>query len=514
MGGGRVADSSTLILLILHEDGMTKLLVRSIYYVGRRLLDPTAIGLCLSMAALLVGLYLVVRHSIMNEICQHAMGVAVAAAACLDPDDLEKIKGPEDQLLAAYTDVQRKLDDIVRYNPNVRFVWTMRRRRDPDAKPSDYEFIVDLSACDRNSDGLINPDERNEPPGTPYDASDFPALINAWFIPGVDPDIAPDPPYPDLLSGYSPVKNSSGETVAIVGVDITAPTVRYKLFVIRIVFILVGIGIYALLIASIHSYQCQRDARKESKRLSQELVVQNEKLKAILLMREKLSHMIVHDMRNHVFVIMAADELIMVDENITEQQLKQLQIIEKQANRINGFLNDLLLIAKQEHGQLTVNRGDIELKSLFEDVVAKCGVLAQSRNVVVTTRIPETIGFTRLDANLIIRMLDNLLSNAIKFSPANGTVILEVAVISTETDSELTSRRIKFRVIDEGPGINEQDHDRVFESFETVPSEKLNPTQIGLGLALCKLVAEAHDGAISISANNPTGAIFEVDVTG
>ncbi len=96
---------------------MAKLLVRSIYYLGRCFYDPTAIGLCLSMAALLVGLDLAVRHSIKNEICQHAMGVAVAAAACLDPDDLDKIKGPEDQSLAAYTDVREslmKLCDLIR----------------------------------------------------------------------------------------------------------------------------------------------------------------------------------------------------------------------------------------------------------------------------------------------------------------------------------------------------------------------------------------------------------------
>ncbi|MCP4368503.1 MAG: HAMP domain-containing histidine kinase [Deltaproteobacteria bacterium] len=219
-------------------------------------------------------------------------------------------------------------------------------------------------------------------------------------------------------------------------------------------------------------------------------------------------------MRNLVFIISAADELMMAENNIPEQWLVNLQNIDQATNRISDFLNDLLVVAKEEKGRLTVCRCEVDLKSLAEDVVAKSDVLAQGRKVVLLAHVPETVGMVNLDVNLIRRMLDNLLSNAIKFSPVGGTVTLEVDVTHAANDLKLNSRRVRFKVFDEGPGIDEQDYDRIFEYFKTVPGFQANSPQIGLGLTLCKLVAEAHEGSILISANNPTGSIFEVDING
>ncbi len=269
-----------------------------------------------------------------------------------------------------------------------------------------------------------------------------------------------------------------------------------------------------MLLIIVHFYKSQREAHIESTRLSQKLAKQNDLLNATVASREKLSHMIVHDMRNLVFIISATDELMMAEKNIPEQWLTNLQKIDQATNHIGDFLNDLLVVAKEEKGHLTVCRSDIDLKSLAEDIVAKSDVLAQNKEVILLAHIHETVGIVNLDVNLIHRMLDNLLSNAIKFSPFGGTVTLEVDVTHAANDLKLNSRRVKFKVFDEGPGIDEQDYDRIFEYFETVPGIKTNSPQFGLGLTLCKLVAEAHEGSILISANNPIGSIFEVEING
>ncbi len=495
------------------EDRVPKLSFHA-FSLARLASNRFAIGLSFCMAVLFTGLYLTARHSLMTEIRHHVMGVAIATAAALNPDDLEKVKGPGDELLPIYRVLQKRLDEIVQFNPDVRYVYVMRRRLTPGAKPSDYEYVIDVSAHDRNRDGLISRDEQNEPPGTPYDGSKYPELIKSWERPGADYEIAPDPPYPDLLSGYAPIKTRLGETVAVVGVDIIASTILAHFSIIRVASILGGIIVWGLLLMMVHFYKSQRDAHIESERLSQKLARRNDLLKATVTTREKLSHMIVHDMRNLVFIISAADELMMAENNIPEQWLVNLQNIDQATNRISDFLNDLLVVAKEEKGRLTVCRCDVDLKSLAEDVVAKSDVLAQGRKVVLLAHVPETVGMVNLDVNLIRRMLDNLLSNAIKFSPVGGTVTLEVDVIHTANDLKLNSRRVRFKVFDEGPGIDEQDYDRIFEYFKTVPGFQANSPQIGLGLTLCKLVAEAHEGSILISANNPTGSIFEVDING
>lgn len=173
-------------------------------------------------------LYGAIRDAIIGEVRHHAMGVAIAAAAGINADFLDLIHVPEDMEREEFTVIQSKLDEISAINPDVRYVYTMRRSTAPDAAESDYVFIVDQSAVDWNGNGIIDESEESELPGTPYDAADLPEMILAWYEPTADHEITPDPPYGDLLSGYAPVRNAEGETVAIVGVDITADTIQAK----------------------------------------------------------------------------------------------------------------------------------------------------------------------------------------------------------------------------------------------------------------------------------------------
>lgn len=197
----------------------------------------------LCTALLVLALYRVAADSVYREIRHHARGVAVAMAAAIDPDDLLAISSPEDQFRPEFERVSRYLARIQKNNPDVRYAYTMRKDPAPEAAPGSYLYVVDAPAWDLNRDGQISEDEQSELPGTPYDASDLPEMIAAWERPGADREVSPDPPYPDLLSGYAPVKNASGQTVAILGVDILAQTVRNKLFYLRAT----ALGVFAFL---------------------------------------------------------------------------------------------------------------------------------------------------------------------------------------------------------------------------------------------------------------------------
>ena len=231
----------------------------------------------LTILILFLFLYVNARRSVINEIRHQAQGIAVAVAEGLDPADLEPVRGPGDIGSPPYRRIQAYLGRVVTDNPDVRYIYTMRR---PDPGRPDYAYAVDGPENDLNRDGLISRSEMSERPGTPYPSRHLPALVHAWFGPGADDDVSPDPPYPDLMSGYAPVRDAGGQTVAIVGVDITAATVRAKLLTLRVVIAAVWMVISLLLLLVVQLYYHQQDALERNRALASELASRNEMLRA------------------------------------------------------------------------------------------------------------------------------------------------------------------------------------------------------------------------------------------
>jgi signal transduction histidine kinase len=101
-----------------------------------------------------------------------------------------------------------------------------------------------------------------------------------------------------------------------------------------------------------------------------------------------------------------------------------------------------------------------------------------------------------LDSNMIRRVLVNLLDNGIKYTPHKG----QVSLITAISEDKLT-----FVVSDNGPGINKADQQQIFDKFSRVDYSSNAPSGVGLGLAFCKLAAEAHGGFISVESEGEPG---------
>ena len=230
--------------------------------------------------ATFVGLYQLGKHALIEEVRSHAMGVAIAVSEGLDGNDLNQVRSLNDVDKPAFQSVQRFLQRVTDANPDIRFIYTMRRSTRPDAADTDYEYIVDGPESDDNGNGVIDPDEGSEDPGTLYPADDYPAMVRAWELPGADKEITPDPPYPDMISGYAPVRIASGETVAIVGVDVIAQTIRDKLQGLRVGVTSAALLLGILLTSIVSLYWRQKKALVENRRLTGELSASNAELQA------------------------------------------------------------------------------------------------------------------------------------------------------------------------------------------------------------------------------------------
>lgn len=216
-------------------------------------------------------LYQVSRQSVLAEIRAQAMGISMAVAAGLAAEEVDTIQTPADQDRPEFQRIQQWISRMVLHNPDVLYAYVMRRSNEAGHRATDLVYVVDQATSDDNRDGVITKDEETLPVGTPYDATDLPAMLQAWSGPAADADITRDPPYPDSISGYAPVRNARGETVAIVGTDIAASTVGLKLALVRAGNLL-GFGMVSiLLITLLKLYLGQRKLAYEREGLVEEL---------------------------------------------------------------------------------------------------------------------------------------------------------------------------------------------------------------------------------------------------
>ena len=229
-------------------------------------------------------------------------------------------------------------------------------------------------------------------------------------------------------------------------------------------------------------------------------------LERLLRLREDLSNMIMHDMRSPL-TAMALYLDLLEKESLSEQGQNNLKTLRSQANRLNSFITDMLVMTKLEQGKLVLYETNIEMKALLTTVYQNYLPLAESRDLKFNLELPDEPLPWKGDANLWQRVLDNLISNALKFSLPGGTVTLRLQPAPANG-----SRHFCLQVVDEGPGVPPDYREMVFDKFQIASVRRRDVTQMGLGLAFCKLVVEAHRGRIFITENHPQGAIFNVEL--
>jgi two-component system, sensor histidine kinase and response regulator len=234
---------------------------------------------------------------------------------------------------------------------------------------------------------------------------------------------------------------------------------------------------------------------------------QHDELRDLMRVREDLGHMIVHDMRNPLSVILATADLLASRPSVGADWKKSLDRIQGQAERLNGFLNDMLLLAKLEQGKLVVNRAPTTLREFVAPIEASFRVVAEARGLTFIVIAPASEQVVDIDSHLVSRVVDNLLSNAFKFSPRGADVVLRIEPPAT------AGGVLRLSVADQGSGIPEDERPRLFQKFSTVAGP-MKASQLGLGLAFCKLAVEAHGGRITIADNEPRGAVFVVELAG
>lgn len=228
---------------------------------------------------------------------------------------------------------------------------------------------------------------------------------------------------------------------------------------------------------------------------------QYDSVQTLLNLREDMVNMLVHDLRNPLASILISTHILKLPGFPIDKQSEKIDHIAIAATQMETMIDSLLIMAKLESGKLMLNYTDVDLCALCSSALSNTEAIAAQKHLNLTSELPEPGGTIQVDATILRRVLDNLLSNAIKFSPSHSQVRLRAEYLPTG-DAQI-------QIVDSGPGVRADLQQQIFEKYE-IGTLIQNVSQIGLGLAFCKLAIEAHQGNITVANNHPQGTIFTV----
>lgn len=208
---------------------------------------------------------------------------------------------------------------------------------------------------------------------------------------------------------------------------------------------------------------------------------------------------ITHELKTPIAVAQLNLETLQKRKLEEDKQQKLIANTLQEANRLNTLCNNILFTSQLDAGGYSVNFQELNLTDIVETSVDDCKSRFPERI------ITETIEENRLmqgDPFLLQMLVNNLLENALKYSPKNMPIHVSLSLIGNKTS---------LSIADLGQGIADQEKKKVFDKFYRSGSENTRKAQgTGLGLYLCKKIAETHNGYISVTDNQPNGSIFTV----
>lgn len=169
----------------------------------------------------------------------------------------------------------------------------------------------------------------------------------------------------------------------------------------------------------------------------------------------------------------------------------------EEAARLDRFVRNLLDMTRIESGALEPKKELNEMQDLVGSVLATLGQLS---NPQLEVNVPSTLPLVQMDLALMTQVIVNLLDNALKYSPPGSPV---------EVRAQTKGEMLEIEVADHGPGLPEEDLQRVFDKFYRVRRPE-GAGGAGLGLSICKGIVEAHGGLIRAENRAGGGAKFTV----
>jgi K+-sensing histidine kinase KdpD len=217
-------------------------------------------------------------------------------------------------------------------------------------------------------------------------------------------------------------------------------------------------------------------------------------------LRAALIGSVSHDLRTPLASIKAsisdlADPGLLLSD---DDRATLLRTTEEETDRLTRLVTNLLDMSRIQAGALVPHTSATPLDELIGAVAGRLGpTLGEGR---LAVEIADGLPLADVDYLLVEQVLSNLLENAARYTPPGTAVTVRAAAVGDD--------EVEVAVVDHGPGVAEQERERIFDQFYRLRAEGQGPVGTGMGLAIVKGIAEAHGGRIWVEATPGGGATF------
>lgn len=344
---------------------------------------------------------------------------------------------------------------------------------------------------------------------------------------------------------YTPDRESEGENVTELRITIVPYFYKTVWFILLIIiFVLVSVWqFYQWRIRTLkrqkeylhrtveertHELEQQKhlleNQTEELSRQNQMLIRQNEKItrqktqlirmsrKVQELTLDKISFFtnITHEFRTPITLIIGPIERAL-KLSYNPQVIEQLHFVERNSKYLLSLVNQLMDFRKVESGKLEIVKTRGNFLKFIDSLITPFEVFAGERNIVLKRYYRMETPEILYDEEAMRKVVTNLLSNAIKFTPNGGTVSLYISSLSS---GEGGKESLYICIGDTGPGIPEEDLNRIFNRFYQSRNQVKYPVYgqagTGIGLYLCKRIVQMHGGEIKVRNKRLSGCSFRL----
>ncbi len=212
--------------------------------------------------------------------------------------------------------------------------------------------------------------------------------------------------------------------------------------------------------------------------------------------------MVIHDLRSPLTSIMGALDLLaeIISGAVEEKYYNMLVNAREDGMRLLEMVNELLEVSRLERRKIELKKERVKISELINISIRSLELVAQEKKIKIKEEIEDKDLYTEVDKERIARVIINLLDNAIKYSPREKEVVVKQS--KYYKNGKLW---IKISVKDQGPGIPPDKIPYIFEKYKKIDRKREG---LGLGLAISKLIIEAHGGKIGVQSKEGEGSVF------
>lgn len=237
--------------------------------------------------------------------------------------------------------------------------------------------------------------------------------------------------------------------------------------------------------------------------MNQSLTRQAEQLISLDHLKSSFFANISHEFRTPLTLIQGPLNLLLEKPNFTEKD--KVENVLRHTKSLQQLIDQILSLSAFESDSAQLKAAEVDLTRLLRFLVAQFSSYAEQHQIELKFHPPVTVLNVYVDAEKLQIVVNNLLNNALKFTPAGGTIDVELKqFLVTESNKEVAL----ITVTDSGYGIDEADLPFVFDRYYQTKNPKGSPSGSGIGLALVKEIVNLHGGRAAVSSIDNVGSRF------